>query len=350
MVPIGVIGAGWWATQHHIPAIRAHPEAELVALADPNPQRLRMAADRFEIANVYADYRELLRLPGLAGVIIAVPHSLHYQIARDALEARLHVLVEKPMVLRGADARALVALADQNRLHLLVGYTFQYTAHAALARSILRSGKIGELRLVAGVFASVVESYLRGRPDDYSEDFGFAVTGPDPATYSDPGLSGGGQAQTQVTHLMGMAMWTTGQRATDVFALMGRFDLAVDLVDAISYRLEGGALGSVAATGSLRPDQPLRQALTYYGSAGFVVQDLAGGRLSVHLNSGPADAIPDLPAGDIYPAGAPAKALCDLILGRGENRSPGSTAADVVEFLESAYRSASSGRLERVGA
>ena len=237
---MGVIGAGWWATQFHIPSLKTYEKADLVGIADVKPEKAAAAADYYDIRNTYDDHRELLAA-GVDGVVIAVQHAYHYEVARDALDAGVHVLIEKPMTLTAADAWDLVERAKSNGLHLMVGYTYQFTRHAQAALEIVQSGKIGDLQLVSGIFTSWVESYLRGKPQDYAEAFGFPVTGPEPDSYSDPKMAGGGQGHLQVTHPMGMALWVTDRRAVEVFAFMESYDLAVHLVDSFSYRLDNGA-------------------------------------------------------------------------------------------------------------
>lgn len=341
---IGVIGTGWWATQFHIPSLMEYGRAELVAFADPDARNLAAADARWPGRRLHEDYRELLSAGEVDGVVIAVPHAFHYEIARAALEAGVHALVEKPMVLRADEAWDLVERARGRDLHLMVGYTYQFTRHARRARELVGGGRIGELLFVSGLFASMVEAYYRGRPEEYREVFEFPVTGPGASTYSDPAVAGGGQGQTQITHAMGMVFWVTGRRATEVSALMERFDLPVDLVDAIAYRLDNGAVGTMGSTGSLRPHQPQQQEFRYYGSEGFVLQDFLRGTLTVHFNDGTVEAVPDLAEDEIYPAHLPARALVDLILDGGENLAPPEPGAITVEFLEAAYRSAETGR------
>ncbi len=345
---MGVIGAGWWATQFHIPSLKTYERADLVGIADVKPEKAAVAADYYDVRNTYDDHRDLLAA-GVDGVVIAVQHAYHYEVARDALDAGVHVLVEKPMTLTAADAWDLVERAGSSGLHLMVGYTYQFTRHAQAARDIVRSGRIGELQLVSGVFTSWVESYLRGRPQDYAEAFGFPVTGPEPDSYSDPSMAGGGQGHLQVTHPMGMALWVTDRRAAQVFAFMESYDLDVDLVDSFSYRLDNGASGTMASSGAMRPGQPLDQTILYAGSGGFVRQDLARGRLEAQYNDGSSEELPDLSEDELYPAHLPSRTLADLALGEGDNRAPGELGARVVEFLEAGYRSAASGRPVDVG-
>lgn len=346
-VKIGVIGAGWWATQHHIPSLKTYEKADLVGVADVKPEKARTAAAYYDIPNTYGSHQDLLAA-GVDGVVIAVQHAYHYEAARDALDAGVHVLVEKPMTLTAADAWDLVARARANDLHLMVGYTAQFTQHALAAREIVQSGKIGELQMVSGIFTSWVESYLRGNPQDYAEAFGFPVTGPSPDTYSDPKIAGGGQGHVQVTHPMGMVLWVTDRRAVEVFAYMESYDLAVDMVNAFSFTLDNGAMGTMASTGAMRPHQRLDQGFVYTGSNGVLRQDMAGGRLEAQYNDGTAAEFTDLGEEERYPSHLPARGLVDVILGEGENRAPGAVGARVVEFLDAGYRSAATGKAVRI--
>lgn len=339
---IGVVGTGWWATQYHMPSLKAHEGAELVAVADPNPEALKRAADAYNVDKAFTDPRELYESGLVDGVVIAVPHAFHYENAREALDAGLHVLLEKPMTLRSEHAYDLVQRSDAAGLHLMIGYTYQHTRAAQMLRAAIQNGEIGELLLVSGLYSSMVEEYYAGRPESYRSVFGFPVTGPNASTYSDPAISGGGQGQTQVTHAMGMVLYVTGKRVETVSAHMSNQGLAVDLVDAISYRFAGGGIGTMAATGSIRAGQQSQQEFRYYGTEGYALQDLLEGTLSIHRADGSVERMePPLSEEEVYPAEAVVRAFVDLIAGRSTvNPSPPGPAADTVAFLEAAYASA----------
>src|SRR5688572_9797425 len=122
MVPkpprIGVIGTGWWASQYHIPSLLTYDGAALVAIADNDPKRLDLARKTFDVEHVFADAQELIASDLVDGVVIATSHDAHFPLAAAALEAKLHVLVEKPMTIEPVDAWRLVELAEANGLHL----------------------------------------------------------------------------------------------------------------------------------------------------------------------------------------------------------------------------------------
>lgn len=338
-VRVGVVGTGWWATQFHLPALMSNASVEVTALADPSSQRLQKAAQHFDIQRSFTDPHQLFESGLVDAVVIATPHATHYELAKAALERNLHTLCEKPFVLESKHGHDLLRIARERSLHLMVGYTYQFTRHARLARQMVRQGRIGELLFVSGLFASMVEAYYRGSPGEYDAVFHFPVTGPDSRTYSDPKLSGGGQAQTQITHAMNMVFWVTGRRAAEVHAYMSNRDLKVDLVDALSYRFDNGAIGTMGSTGTLQGGQPQQQEFRYYGTEGYILQELIQGKLTFCGNDGTVESVADLSADELYPAGSVSAGFVDLIRGGGENLADAQTAVATVEFLEAAYRS-----------
>jgi predicted dehydrogenase len=127
---------------------------------------------------------------------------------------------------------------------------------------------------------------------------------------------------------------------------------AVDVVDAIAFELEGGALGTIAANGGMASKQQLQQELRCYGTGGALVQDCLNGAVTFY----PADGGPARTLGEAPPEGelemdafqkavaAPFDCLVDLVRGR-DVENPGATgpAIAAVELLEAAYRSAAEG-------
>jgi predicted dehydrogenase len=337
---IAVFGAGWWSTQAHLPSLRTDERSELVALADPSPERLEAAARAYGIDRAYADHRELLERERPDGVIVAVPHALHHAVARDALEAGASVLVEKPMTLRAEDAADLVRLADARGLHLMVGYTWHFNPQARALRAALAEGRLGDLQMVAVMFASKVIELYRGHPERYRVLFDYPVTAPDGRTYADRTMAGGGQGQTQVTHAAGLLLWLTGLVPQQVFASMERFDLEVDLVDALSIRFGGGVLGTIASTGGVLTPGRERLELRAFGTEGGLVVDLVAGDAVLEDAEGRVERLPAPAPDEVYPLGAPARHLGALIRGEEECLAPGALGASVVALLDAAYRSA----------
>lgn len=343
-LPVAVAGTGWWATEHHIPSLVQYAGADLVAVVDPDEDRLTATSDYFQIARTYRSLSELIDAHLVEAVVIATPSGTHFALASEALSAGLNVLVEKPMVMKPLEAAQLSRQASDNNLVLTVGYTFQHTAAARLLRSAINAGVIGDVVAISALFASMAEAYYRGVPDEYREVMGWRITGPGTSTYSDPSTAGGGQGQTQVTHAIGMQVYALGQRATRVYADMEYRDLPVDIADAFSYRFENGALAGMTSTGNLRPRDPQQQEFRYYGTDGFALHDLVQGTLRIRTSAGNETLVEGAEVGDPYPSEAPARHLVDLVTGaETENVGPCREATWAVEFLDAAYRSSSSG-------
>lgn len=347
-VGVGVIGTGWWSTQFHIPAIVNNEDATLVALADKDAERLAAADVAFKPTFSTTNHLDLLADSSVDAVVIATPHSTHFPLAKDALNAGKHVLLEKPMTLAGLHARQLRDIATQNNKALIIGHTYQYTTHARRAQEVVSRGDIGEITFVSALFSSMVAAYYQGEPEEYRGVFNFPITGPSPDTYSNPSLSGGGQGWTQMIHLMDMVFFVTGLDVQRVFARMERRDLEVDLIDSMSFVMGNGALGIAGATGQLKPGQPQQQEIRYYGSEGFILQDLINGKMTIVYNNGDSEQLPDLASDAVYPTGAPVDKLISVCKAGDNSLDALHSSIAAVEFLEAAYISAESGRDEAV--
>lgn len=335
---IAVVGAGWWATSVHIPALLANPAAELAALCDADSQRLAAAAQEFGVQRTYTNLAEMLAHERLDGAIIATPHATHYALARACLAAGLHVLVEKPLTLYAAEARDLVRLARAQGRELLVGYPWSYSPLVVRLRDLLASGALGAGQFVSCVFNSYTLNLLQG--DDHADRPGaYRVHGPG-AVYSQPQLSGGGHGHLQLTHSIGLMSFVSGLRPRRVSALMNNHGLALDLVDAIVVEFEGGALGVLGGSSNARPSN---LDLQIHCERGALLLDMLGGSARIHGADGAVETV-QLSAEDAaYPAAAPSANLVAIARGQAGNGSPGEPGWRTVEVLDAAYRSARAG-------
>lgn len=342
-VRLAMVGVGWWATTVHLPAMARNPDIELVAVCDPSPERARSAAARFNVPRSYDDLDTLLHRESeggrLDGVVVATPHDTHHAIVRAALDAGLHVLVEKPMTTRAADAWDLVDLAEERRRHLVVGLTYQFAPTARRVQQAVRE-EIGELVCVNAEFSS--GTYRLFATADPSEADLDDPSVPHGTTYSDPG-TGGGQGHTQLTHLLGGLLWAVQDQAVEVSGYMSTRGLAVDVVDALAFRLDGGALGTASSTGTTPAGAPVRHHLRFHGTAGVVEWDLLraeawvhGGGTSAHVEN-PVDQ-------PSYHREQVSADFARLVRDGGANPAPADAAAASVSLIEAAYAAASSGR------
>src|SRR2546430_15878740 len=140
-----VIGTGGFGLDH-LNSLLHCPRAAAVAVAETNPERLKEAADRFKISRAYADYHDLLDQPDIDALTVAVPNHLHARIAIDALQARKHVLLEKPMAMNAREAAKIVETAKKIRRTLMVAQNFRFNRHTQVAKAIVERGDLGEVR------------------------------------------------------------------------------------------------------------------------------------------------------------------------------------------------------------
>jgi predicted dehydrogenase len=142
-VRVGVIGAGRFAEQCHIPGVQAHPQGEVVALCARNRERTEALARQFGVPDVHTDYHELLARPDIEAVTVATPDALHMPVALAAIEAGKHVFCDKPLTMNVEEARRLTEAAARSGLVNMVAFTFRYMRALPALRRLLREGAIG---------------------------------------------------------------------------------------------------------------------------------------------------------------------------------------------------------------
>jgi predicted dehydrogenase len=208
-VRCAVIGAGSWGTTAHIPAIKAHAQAELVAVQHHDREIAARVARYFEVPRAFTTAEEVLAIEDLDAVVVSSIPTLHYSQAKAALARGCHVLIEKPMTISSAEAEALVELADARGLHFILGATWHYTTHSKEARRIVQSGELGRIRMISILMTNLTEGLYRGQShaeavtgadDEQRVEFRPPFIEPAADSYSDPKLAGGGQICCQTSH------------------------------------------------------------------------------------------------------------------------------------------------------
>ena len=144
-IRIGIIGYGQWGP-NHVRNFSACPNAQVTAIADSRPERLAAAkASSSHVPHHFASYQELVKSGGVDAVVVATPTATHASIVRQALEADLHVLCEKPLCSTASDGEELVALARRRRRLLMVGHVFLFNPGIVKLREYLQAGALGDL-------------------------------------------------------------------------------------------------------------------------------------------------------------------------------------------------------------
>jgi predicted dehydrogenase len=171
-VSLAVAGCGYWGSKHLRIAFQS-PLLEIALAVDPQKNCRDYVASQYPGVPVDSEFRSILNSDA-AGVIIATPISTHFQLAKAALLAGKHVLVEKPLAMTGAHCRQLISIAEKQDLVLMVGHTFEYHPAVVKTREIIRQGRIGELyyassrRLNLGLYQTDVNVLWDLAPHDLS--------------------------------------------------------------------------------------------------------------------------------------------------------------------------------------
>lgn len=131
---LGVIGLGQWG-RHHARVFASLPDVALVGVADLDPREIEAAETRYGTRG-YLDYRELIGR--VDAVSVVVPTIAHYGVARDFLDAGVHVLLEKPMTATVEEAERLLALNGRRRTVMLVGHVERFKPVVQHLRDVVR--------------------------------------------------------------------------------------------------------------------------------------------------------------------------------------------------------------------
>lgn len=143
-VKFGVIGFGHWGP-NLARAVHNNPFAELVGIAERDSERASNAIKLYSNTTLFQSGEELIN-SSVDAIIIATPTYTHFNLARAALLAGKHVLVEKPLTASSSEAFELVALAKEKGLVLMVDHILLYTGAALEIQRLNKEGFFGTLQ------------------------------------------------------------------------------------------------------------------------------------------------------------------------------------------------------------
>jgi len=140
-VRVAVIGCGYWGKN----LVRNFAElGALAAICDVDQTIAARLSQQYGAPGAAVD--QIWRDPAIAGVAIAVPAVQHAAVARAAIEAGKHVLVEKPLALTVPEAEEILELAERRERRLMVGHLLQYHPAFLKLRELIREGALGRLQ------------------------------------------------------------------------------------------------------------------------------------------------------------------------------------------------------------
>jgi predicted dehydrogenase len=144
MIRVGVIGYGYWGPN----LVRNFVEAEgakVAVICDLLRHHLAKAESRYPDVEITANDQDVLDNVNIDAVAIATPVSTHFDLARRALQAGKHVLLEKPLCANSAQAMQLIEEAERRNRVLMVDHTFTFTGAVNKIRDIVAGGELGDL-------------------------------------------------------------------------------------------------------------------------------------------------------------------------------------------------------------
>jgi UDP-N-acetylglucosamine 3-dehydrogenase len=136
---VGVVGAGVMG-KNHARVYSELPDVELVGIADTDNSLATELAQTYN-TEAFGSYGSLLEL-GLDAVSIAVPTSMHRQVAIDTAQARAHMLVEKPIADTAANAEEIIKAAEQNGVKLMVGHIERFNPIVLVLKKSMEAAEV----------------------------------------------------------------------------------------------------------------------------------------------------------------------------------------------------------------
>ncbi|KLU60105.1 glucose--fructose oxidoreductase precursor [Peptococcaceae bacterium CEB3] len=250
----GLIGCGV-ISGTHVAAIQ-RVGGELAACADVVPERARTLANAWG-ADVYDDYREMLRRGDIDVVTICTPSGMHADMAVEASRRKKHVIVEKPMDITLAKADRMIEACRENGVKLAVISQHRFDPSTVYLRQAVAEGRLGTLALGD---ASV--KWFRSQA--------YYDSGEWRGTWA---LDGGGALMNQAIHTVDLLQHIMGD-VTSIranMATVGHARIEVEDVATATVKFRSGALGTIVATTCAYPGLSAR--LEVHGSEGSAVID-----------------------------------------------------------------------------
>lgn len=152
-IRVGIIGCGAIAQRLHGPDYACSPDAELVAFCDSIKGKAQALADQLAPeAQVFSDYKEMLKKADIEAVSVCLPNYLHAPVTIAALKAGCNVLVEKPMAASLAEAKKMLDAATKAKKLLMVNQSQRLFPTHVKAKEVLDSGIMGKILHITAMF------------------------------------------------------------------------------------------------------------------------------------------------------------------------------------------------------
>ncbi|MCD6155051.1 MAG: Gfo/Idh/MocA family oxidoreductase [Candidatus Verstraetearchaeota archaeon] len=304
---VAVIGCGFWGW-NHLRVLNEIPDANLVAAADINSERLRVINARYNV-KTYRDYKEMLEKESLDAVTICTPSNTHSKIALDVIHSNVHLLVEKPMTTTVKEAVEVVREAEKRGLKLLVGHIERYNPGVERVKKLIEEGRIGKPVLISSRRVSRW-----------------------PIRIGDVGV-----IKDLAIHDFDIMRYLTGKEPTEIYAIAGSIHHKYEDYAHITLKFNGTPTAFIESNW-LTPKK-IRE-LNVTGSDGMITLNYITQEIKIADSEG--TYIPSVKWNE--PLKNELQHFVNSVLGREKPRVNGRDGAIAVYLCEAALRSASTGR------
>lgn len=327
---LAIVGCGWVAGYVAWFA-RLNRRIRLVACCDRTLAEAERFAARHRIPHAYADYPAMLEQEALDAVYLAVPHDLHLEMARAAIEARRHVFLEKPLAGLLAEAREIAQIAGGAPVRVGVNYQNRYDPGCYALAMAIRRGNLGK-----PYYGRCNLPWQRGM--DYFEQGSWR---------GQLARAGGGTLLTQGSHALDVLLWALGGRPHQALGMVAqqKFDqVEVEDLAMGTVEMENGTLVQISSSMVANPEQAMT--MEVYGERGTA---LYTNRPWPHVRfRGVQIKRTRLPVGGIHPLQRSLEAFRAWIVEDRPYLTPVDEALPVLATIDAIYRSAQSGQRELV--
>ena len=142
-IGVAIVGVGQIALQNHLKGIALSPRAAVVALCDSDEKAIAAAGERTGVRLLFRDYHEAVNHPDVHAVVVATPNFTHPHIVRSAVDAKRHVLCEKPLALDYENAFDLYARADRAGVRHMTAFTYRFVPAMRYMKHLVDAGAAG---------------------------------------------------------------------------------------------------------------------------------------------------------------------------------------------------------------
>jgi predicted dehydrogenase len=324
-VRMAILGCGGMAGAH-AQRYRDNDDVEIVALCDIKEEIVQGYIDKHlkdtrHTPQIFTDPAQMYAEAKPDAVTIVTPHTSHFEHGLQALEAGVHVFMEKPMVTESGQAHELAAAAERAGKIVVIGYNTPCTPAFRWLRDAIRSGELGKLETVTGW---QTQNWRKGTIGTWRQN---------------PALSGGGQMYDSGAHMFNSLVWSVEQPVAEVLAFTDNVETPVDINGTVNIRFANGVLATMTIAGNC----PASSAGMYYtfDNGRVEVDGWSGSWIKVWKGNEQIE--PELKGESTTPNDN----FIDAVLGRAEPQTSPINGVIQSELMDAIYESAEKGAIAR---